>query len=414
MILGVLPLLLSFIVGAIVAATYFLRRQSVLTQKNMELMAKLEAQATSKDDVTQLFEALSARALKENNKQFLELAEENLKRFQEKAEGDLEKRQKAIETVLKPVEKSLEKMDEKIQNLEKERKGAYEAMKKHIETMAEDQARLRSETSSLVQALREPTRRGQWGELQLKRVLDMAGMVEGVDYETQVSTKDGMRPDVIVKLPAGQSLVIDSKAPMDAYLNAMQDDISVDQRASYLKQHAKNVKDHIKTLGSKGYTEAFDTPEFVVMFLPDESFFRAALDQDPTLINYGVTERVIPASPTNLIALLRAVVYGWRQEKLAESAREISEIGVDLYKRIQAFGGHMEKIGNSLGSAVKHFNSAVGSLERNVLSGARKFKELKIVAKDETEADPDVIETNIRQLTSEEFVEDEQDKVSSN
>ena len=375
----------------------------VLWKRNQEL----ERENSRLEDLDSRFNEISQSALRQSNEQFLQLAEEKLKQAQSQGVNDLEKRQEAIKNLVGPMNKALESLDQKIQNLEKTRANAYTELRTQLSHMTTDQDKLRKETATLAQALRAPTGRGQWGEMQLKRCLEMAGMQEGVHFDTQVTTDSEdhgrQRPDVLVKLSGGQSIIIDSKAPIDSYLNAFQDGVSENDRDMFLTKHSRHVRDHIKHLGSKSYWKQFDTPEFVVMFLPGESYFSAALEKDPGLIEFGVDQRVIPATPTTLISMLKAVMYGWRQEQLAENAREISEQGAELYRRIVTFAGHMEGIGKGLTTAMRKYDEAIGSLDRNVLSGARKLKDMHIQVDSKEMPDLKPIEQGRRKLTSDEF-----------
>lgn len=373
------------------------------TRLEQELRSAAERQQLLENAETRLsntFKALSADALKSTSEQFFQMAKQSLQAQQADAKGDLEKRQTAIEQLIKPVGETLGKFEGKIGEIEKAREGAYAELKSQVKAMAEAQSGLQRETSQLVKALRQPTGRGQWGEIQLRRVVEMAGMQEHCDFQTQTTTTDDegkrLRPDLIVKLPGGKTIVVDSKTPMDAYLDAVEAE-NDDARAVSLNRHARQVRTHIGQLASKKYSAQFDhAPEFTVLFLPSEAFFSAALQTDPGLIESGVDQGVILATPTTLIALLRAVAYGWRQESLAENAREISALGKTLHERLGVLAGHFAKLGRSLDSAVGHFNAAIGSYETRILTTARKFEELKAAPESESLPVTETIERTAR------------------
>jgi len=338
--------------------------------------------------LTQTFADLSTRSLKSNSDNFLLLAEQNLGKQHEKAKRELSEREKAVEALVKPITDALKSSQKQINELEKSRSEAYGGIKNQLEAMQMSQKSLTQETQNLVNALRRPEVRGRWGEITLKRLVELAGMVEHCDFVEQVHT-DGngqiIRPDMVVRMPEQREVVVDVKTPLDAYLSAAEakDD---KERQLCLERHAKNVRTHIRLLSSKAYWNQFDeSPEFVILFIPGDQFLSAALGEEPDLIEYALSKQIILATPTSFVALLKAVAYGWRQLALAENATEIRALAEDLYGRLGTFVTHMNKVGRQLGSSVESYNRAVGSLERKVLPGARKFVELGIHIKKEME-----------------------------
>jgi len=379
------------------------RLESALDLERKTSNEKIDLLTQAGADLQNAFKALAADALKSNNLSFLQIAQETLKRFQSEAKGDLDARQKAVADLVTPVRESLTKVDAQIQQMEVARGEAYGDLKAQVQSLIATQKELQSETGNLVRALRTPNVRGRWGEIQLRRVVEIAGMLPYCDFseqETIFSETGRLRPDLIVKLPGGKHVVVDAKTPLQAFLEAFETS-DEDVRRTCLANHARQVREHINTLSSKKYWEQFDsTPEFVVMFLPGETFFSAALEQDTGLIEHGVLSRVIPASPTTLIALLKAINYGWNQEKLARNAQEISALGKELHERLRRLATHITGVGTNLDRAVEAYNQAVGSLESRVLVSARKFAELGAsVAEDIPEVEP--IETTARALSFE-------------
>ena len=338
--------------------------------------------------LTQTFTELSNRSLQANSDTFLKLAEQRLDTQQEKAKSELSEREKAVEALVKPINEALKESQKQISELEKSRSEAYGGIKNQLEEMQLNQKSLKQETQNLVNALRRPEIRGRWGEITLRCLVELAGMVEHCDFVEQVHTSnDGQvfRPDMVVRMPDHRELVVDVKTPLDAYLTAAEapDDA---QRQLGLKRHAKNVRAHIRMLASKAYWNQFEeSPEFVILFIPGDQFLSAALNEEPDLIEYALSEQIILATPTSFVALLKAVAYGWRQLALADNAKEIRVLAEDLYARLATYVTHMNKVGRQLNSSVENFNKAVGSLERKVLPGARKFVELGVHPKKEME-----------------------------
>jgi DNA recombination protein RmuC len=386
-----------------------------LRERGAQLQTRLEEERRQSEEKLRLvnearaaleasFKSLSADALKSNNQSFLELARASLAEFQQAAKGDLEKRQVAIDQLVQPVKTSLEKVDEKIQALEKARQEAYGEIRQQFTYMAQVQEQLRAETSNLVKALRQPHVRGRWGEVQLRRVVEMAGMLEHVDFVEQETAEndDGqrVRPDLIVRLPGERQIVVDSKAPISAYLDAHEAD-DEDLRKAKIREHAQLVRSHLQALSRKNYWEQFEpTPEFVVMFIPGEAFCSAALESDPGLLDSAFAQNVIIASPASLMALLKAAAYGWRQESIQENARAISQLGHELHSRLGSMAEHLARLGRNLESAGDSYNAAIGSFESRVLVSARRFNELGATSKDAQIVELRPIEGGVRRLQS--------------
>lgn len=408
-----LAVVLAALLGGLLVFLVQHRKQNQLRAENARLEAELAVERRraeeriaaldeARDQLRETFGAMASEALKHNSGEFLKLAQENLKAFHVHAEGSLTQREKAVENLVKPIREALEKTEVQIRRMEHERKEAYGSLTKHLETMAESQRLLQGETRNLVQALRRPEVRGQWGELTLKRLAELAGMVDRCDFyeQEQVQTDAGrQRPDMIVRMPDGREIVVDAKTPLDAYLSAIEagDD---DTRKRELERHARKVRERVRELSGKAYWQQFrNAPDFVVLFIPGDQFLTAALDHDRSLLEDALAAKVILATPTSFVALLRAVAFGWRQEALTENAERIRELGEDLYQRLGTFAEHLIKVGKSLDASVSAYNKAVGSFDTRILPGARKFTELGISAKTEV-AELEQIERAARNVQS--------------
>lgn len=394
------------------------RTTGALRERCAQLTATLEAERhaaldrqaaleQSREQLRESFSALSNEALRLNNEQFLRLAQENLKQFSLQAQGELTKKEQAIEHLVRPIKEVLEKTQTQIREIERDRKESFGSISRHLESIAQTQQLLQGETRNLVQALRRPEVRGQWGEMTLRRLVELAGMVEHCDFYEQehTATAEGaIRPDLIVRMPGGREIVVDVKAPLDAYLSAIEatDDAARDR---FLERHCRNVRERVQELAGKAYWSQFQkSPDFVVLFIPGENFLSAALDKDPGLLEAALAKKVILATPTSLVALLRAVAYGWNQQAVTENAEKIRDLGEELYRRLTTFTEHLEKVGRHLGSSLDHYNRAVGSFERQVLSGARRFTEMGI---NTTRTAPTLepIEKGVRQISAKEPAE---------
>jgi len=390
----------GLILGALLIA--FLRGQRVkhLLTENQELTMTLRLERQSNEQLDELldqaryqladtFSQLSTDALNRNNEQFLQLAEENLKRHQSEAKAELSTREQAIEQLVKPISDALNKTSAQINTIEKERKESYGQLYTTIKHLNEGQQNLKQETQNLVQALRRPEVRGQWGEMTLRRLAELSGMVAHCDFFEQTSQKTDsglIRPDMIVRLPDNREIIVDAKTPLDAYLSSIHttDDVL---KASELRRHVQIIRQRSRELAAKNYwAEYSQSPEFVVMFIPGEHFLSAALELEPQLLEETMQLNIILATPTNFIAILRAVSYGWKQQALTENAIAIRDLGESLYKRLSVFNSHLSKLGNSLNSSVEHFNKTVGSLERQVIPSGKRFLDMGIRAKEELES----------------------------
>ncbi len=355
------------------------RELSAARERIAALVEKLSFMGSTQEKLVDTFKALSSEALEKSNRSFLDLAKVSLEKLYEGSKGELDKKHQSFVDLIGPVKEALSKVEQNMTQLEKERKGDQEALKEHLKSLVESEKHLRHETSSLVRALRTPIARGRWGEIQLRRVVELAGMVNYCDFYEQSSTEtDGamLRPDLLVKLPGGRQVVVDAKVPLEAYLDAMQTENEQEKEVKLL-DHARLLRNHLQSLSKKAYWEHFQpTPEFVILFLPAESFFSAALESDPSLLEWGAERKVIIATPTTLIALLRSVAYGWKQESLSKYAEEVSRLGGELYKRVLDMTSHWSKVGRNLSLSVEAYNKTVGSIESRVLVTAKKLQEL--------------------------------------
>jgi DNA recombination protein RmuC len=374
--------------------------RAVLEAERRNSAEKLAVLEHARESLKDAFAAVSSDLLDQNNQRFLALAKEKFGELQSSAAGDLASRQKAIADLVQPLRESLSKVDTKLQEVDRERATSHAVLAEQLRSLTHAQLALQSETGRLARALRSPNVRGQWGELQLRRVLEAAGMLEGSHFEIKESVhgEDGrLTPDVIIKLPGGKNVVVDAKVALTAFLDALECDDDA-QREGKLKDHARQVKDHVVRLGNKGYWTHFQpAPDIVVMFVPGEALLSAALQHDANLLEFSMAKGVMLASPLTLIALLRAIAYGWQQEKIARNALEISELGRQLYDRIAKLAEHWENVGKSLARAVTAYNGAVGTLETRVLVTARRLKDKGVSAGEEL-PDLEVIDETPRPL----------------
>ena len=388
-------LIIGALVGWLIARRRSLRLEDELEEQQQHIRTQdalaAERQAAfdaARFELVHSLGNLTQESLRTNSEHFLRLAEQNMARQNERAQANMNEREQAVESMVRPIREALKASQDQIRSLEKARSEAYGSISAQLESMQAGQKSLAQETQNLVNALRRPEVRGRWGEITLRRLVELAGMVEHCDFQEQVhSVGEGqiIRPDLIVNMPDSRQLVVDVKTPLDAYLSAVEapDDV---QRQLALKRHASKVREHVRTLASKAYWAQFsESPEFVILFIPGDQFLSAALNEDQDLIEYALSQQIILATPTSFVALLKAVAYGWRQLALADNAKEIRGLAEDLYNRLATFTSHMNKVGRQLASSVENYNRAVGSLERSVLPGARKFAELGIHAKKDIE-----------------------------
>jgi DNA recombination protein RmuC len=396
--------------------TVLTERANVAERSATEAGARLDAEreatarriADIKDEQAQLsaqFDALAARALQRNNEAFLTLADQRLKTSQDQQAAELTKRSTEVQQLVEPIKATLDKVAASITETDKSRAASHAGLIEQVKAAHETAQLLQVETRSLVSALKAPQARGAWGEMQLRRVVELAGMLEHVDFDTQVTraADDGViRPDMVIHLAGGKQIVVDAKVSMAAFLEGSQSDDPVVSSAR-LAAHARHLREHVSSLASKGYWRQFSTaPDFVVLFVPSESILVHALEADPGLQEHAMEQQVIIATPATLITILRTVGYAWNQHQLADNAREVFDLGRELYDRLARLGGHVDKLGRSINSVVKDYNTTVGSLESRVLSSARKLTDLQFV--DDVLAAPTPIEQSVRPLGSPELV----------
>lgn len=414
-----LQLCLAFLGGGVVVYLAFAlpagSRAAALERRLAAAEATLKAERanhqTRVDEIertiNQKFAALATDALRSNSQSFLNLVSDRFARHRQAVDRDLEDRQKAIERLVRPIGETLTKFEGRVADIEKAREGAYQAVTEQVRILSEGQSGLKSETSRLVQALRQPKTRGRWGEYQLQNVLEMAGMSEHVDFFSEESIQGAngkLRPDVIVRLPGGKSAIIDAKTPLDGYLDAFEAGEDEGAREAALNRHVRHVRQHVNSLASKEYWNALPgSPDFVVMFVPGEALYDAAARIDPSIVEHAIRRRVLIATPTTLIALLKAIAFGWQQERLSENAQSVAEQARELYSRICVFGAHMDDLGKSLRQAVDRFNKSVGSLERRVLPCARRFETLGAAPDGASIAQAKPIGLELRSLQSSEL-----------
>ena len=401
-------LFIGLLLGLLIRSLFAAKSLNAEKEKRIIAEAKLKNQddldeerdnalELAREQLENAFHELADQSLAKNNNQFLQLATQKLDNQQQQASSDLEKRQLSIQNLLSPIAEALKKTETQIGSIEKNRNQSFGELKQELLELRGTQNLLQSETRNLVNALRKPQVRGLWGEQTLKRVVEVAGMVQHCDFTEQATTdsEQRLRPDMVVSLPDDRQVVVDAKTPLQAYLDALESTSDEDINTN-MARHVQHIKTHIKQLSSKQYWDAFsNTPEFVVMFIPGEQFLSAALDKDPSLFDEALKQNVILATPNSLIALLKTISYGWRQVELAKNAENIRKIAEDLYKRLNTFTTHISNIGKNLERSNKAYNDAVGSLERSVLPGARKFTEMGINTSSElTELKP--VETALR------------------
>lgn len=383
--LAATTLLLGFLLGWLLT---YLAQQKRMTRMQARLQMEHAATRQALDDMESRFAALSNQALQQNHQAFINLALENLGRYQQGAEDSLLRREQAVANLVKPIREALDRSERQAQQMERDRQAAYGALSQQIDSLLETQRGLQGETRNLVQALRRPEVRGRWGEITLRRLVELAGMVDHCDFYEQQhrnTTEGAIRPDMIVRMPGNREVVVDVKTPLDAYLSAVESS-DEEERRQHLRRHALRLKERVRELSGKAYWSQFSkAPDFVVLFIPGDQFLSAALDEDRDLLEKAMESKVILATPTSLVALLRAIAYGWRQELLTENAEKIRQLGEEMYHRLANFTEHLGRVGKSLEAAVNHYNRAVGSFHSKLIPGATRFTEMGIKPRKDVE-----------------------------
>ncbi len=419
----VVGLVIGLLLGLLLARALWVRplreryeeaedERRMLAGERIRLVERLDAQernhAERLQELEDRFANIAGQIFKQNSESFLQLASERFETHKVEAARSLEQRKQEIESLVKPLSQTLEKFEQQVSRIEKARQEAYGAIQQQVRALIQGQKELSDHTGRLVQALRQPKTRGRWGEFQLRNVLELAGMQEHVDFvseRTLESDQGRLRPDVIIRMPGGKCLVVDAKTPLDAYLR-MLEAADEGERQQALREHVRQVREHARKLAAKEYWQQLsEAPDFVVMFIPGEAFYAAAVEADPSLFEDALKQRVLITTPTTFIALVRAIAYGWQQDKLARNLQEVADQGRILYDRITQFGEHLEQLGRSLRQAVTRFNQAVGSLESRLLPAARRFENLGVAPQDREIAAPDPIETEPRALKASEFAQ---------
>lgn len=376
---------LGFLLARLLAKQSLAQLDASYTEKIEKEQAAFDEQL---DQLSHTFNSLSQQALRHNNESFLQLATQSFQRLQENASNELKSREQSFSNLLQPIKQSIEQTDKQLRQFDQDRRIGETRLGEQIGNLLTSQSELQSETRNLVTALRRPEVRGQWGELTLKRIVELAGMSEYCDFDEQITVKTDsglLRPDMLIRLPSNRLLVVDVKTPLDAYISAAESSDPAQQKR-FLQQHFKNVKQRIKELSLKQYWQQFErSPDFVILFIPGDQFLSAALDEDKNLLEFALKSRILLATPTSLVGLLRAVAYGWNQDSLSKNSEEIRQIGETLYTRLQTLTSHLNKLGRNIDLSVQQFNNLAGSYSNSALPAAKRLSDLGISGSQEVE-----------------------------